>query len=205
MDTGTRAMRITPVQRVCWRKRRTHLGIECRQVVERAEVWLRVRIVAHADEVQQHTFERCVPCTLPLAQGGPIDHRTASPRCRQAVSNDQPHIVVRVEFQIFRRQAYGTKRRKNPRYAAWQGDILLWESQTHCVAYAEFGTEASWGTNFLHGLNKPLYELHEGAGSVFEMEAWTNARIHGDTDGVKVGLRRLPASAGFKFMKRVLI
>src|SRR4029450_8094631 len=181
MDTGTRAMRIAPVQRVCGRKGHTHLGIERRQIVERPEVWLRVCIVAHADEVEQHTFEWCVPCTFPLAQGGPIDHRTAGPHCRQAVSNDQPRIVVRVEFQIFCRQAHGTKRRKNPRHAAWQGDILVWESQAHCVTYAEFGTEASWGTNFLHGLNKPLHKLHGSAGSVFEMEAWTNARVHGNT------------------------
>src|SRR5215510_15105480 len=52
MDTGTCAMRIAPVERVCGRKRRTHLGIERRQVVEGGEVWPRVRIVAHADEVQ---------------------------------------------------------------------------------------------------------------------------------------------------------
>ena len=134
------------------------------------------------------------PVRSPLAQGGPIDHRTASPHCRQAVSNDQPHIVVWVEFQIFCRQAHGTKRRKNPRHAAWQGDILIWKPQAHGVAYAEFGTEASWGTNFLHRFNEPLHELHGGAGGVFEMEARTNARVYGDTYGVKIGLRRLPAS-----------
>ena len=50
-----------------------------------------------------------------------------------------------------------------------------------------------------------MHELHGGAGGIFQMEAWTNARVHGDTYGVKIGLRRLPASTGFKFMKRVII
>jgi hypothetical protein len=93
---------------------------------------------------------------------------------------------VRVEFQIFRRQAHGAERRKNARHAAWQGDTLIWESQAHCVAYAEFGTEAGWGTNFLHGFNEPLHKLHGRTGSVFKMEAWTNARVYGAAHGVHI-------------------
>ena len=93
---------------------------------------------------------------------------------------------MRVEFQIFRRQAHGAERRKNARHTAWQGDTLIWESQAHCVAYAEFGTEAGWGTNFLHGFNEPLHKLHGRTGSVFKMEAWTNARVYGDAHGMHI-------------------
>src|SRR5215471_16703130 len=88
MDAGTRAMCIAPIEWVCGRQMRPHLGIECCQVVKCGEVWLCVRIVAHPGEVQQHSFERCVPCTLPITQAGPIDNCTAGSHCRQAVGNN---------------------------------------------------------------------------------------------------------------------
>src|SRR4029453_3923318 len=79
-----------------------------------------------------------LPREVPLITAQPA--RTAA---RQLATIN--HVsVVRVEFQIFRDQAHGTKRRKNPRHTAWQGDILVWESQAHCVASAEFGRGATW-------------------------------------------------------------